>query len=81
MPPITTVPPFSTSTSVLTSLTLISRPSAVSVPRLSLLIFTTRMTLPSGVICGVTSSFSVASTNSTAVAPELVACWNGILVP
>ena len=34
MPPMTTVPPFSTSTCVLTSLMLISRPNAVKVPLL-----------------------------------------------
>ena len=39
------------------------------------------MMLPSGVICGVTSSFKVASTNSTAVAPELVDFWNGTFWP
>ena len=42
---------------------------------------TSRMMLPSGVICGVTSSFSVALRNWMAVAPLEVAVWYGISVP
>ena len=39
------------------------------------------MTLPSGVICGVTSSFRLALRNDTAVAPLDVADWYGSSVP
>ena len=63
MPPITTVPPFSTSTCVFTCLVLIAKPAAVAAPTLSLLTSTSRMMLPSGVICGVTSSFRLALRN------------------
>mgnify|MGYP006871987296 CR=1 FL=1 len=50
-------------------------PAAVVSPRLSLAMSSDRITLPSGVICGVTSSFSVARRNAIEVAPLLVACW------
>ena len=39
------------------------------------------MTLPSGVICGLTRSESVALRNATLVAPLEVACWYGSSVP
>ena len=81
MPPITTVPPFSTSTSVLTCLVSIAGPDTVSSPRESL--FTSRLSItrPSGVICGLTRSARLALRNDTLVAPELVACWYGISTP
>jgi hypothetical protein len=75
MPPITTVPPFSTSTCVLTCLVLMAGPAAVSEPRLSLLTSRSRMTLPSGVICGVTSRLRLAFLKDTEVAPLDVDCW------
>src|SRR6266850_568442 len=81
MPPITTVPPFSTSTSVLTCLVLIATPPAVAAPGASLLTSSVMEMLPSGVICGFTLSARLALRNETAVAPEEVADWYGISVP
>ena len=75
MPPITTVPPFSTSTWVFTCLVSIAKPAAVAWPTLSLLTSRSRMMLPSGVICGVTSSFRLALRNAIEVAPLEVATW------
>ena len=74
MPPITTVPPFSTITCVFTCLVLIAKPAVVASPYESLVTSTSSTTLPSGVICGVTSSFRFAFLNATEVAPLLVAC-------
>ena len=75
MPPITTVPPFSTSTWVFTCLVSIAKPATVERPTLSLLTSTSRITLPSGVICGVTFSVRLALRNWIAVAPLDVAAW------
>src|SRR6185295_16900033 len=81
MPPITTVPPFSTRTCVLTCLVLIAKPAVVARPTLSLVMSTSRMTLPSGVICGVTSSLRLALRNCSDVAPLEVATWYGSSSP
>src|SRR6185369_6516582 len=69
MPPMTTVPPFSTRTCVLTCLVLIAKPAVVARPTLSLVMSTSRMTLPSRVTCGVTSSLRLALRNCSDVAP------------
>ena len=81
MPPITTVPPFSTSTCVFTCLVSIAKPAAVLRPTLSLLMSTSRIMLPSGVICGVTSSLRLALRNWTDVAPLEVRVWYGSSSP
>ena len=73
--PITTVPPFSTSTSVSTRLVSIAKPCGVEMPTLSLLICSVMITLPSGVICGLTSSFGLALRNWIEVAPLLLAMY------
>src|SRR2546426_7675934 len=70
MPPITTVPPFSTSTSVFTCLVLICTPAGVVAPGWSLLTSSVMMMLPSGVICGFTLRARLALRNDTEVAPE-----------
>src|SRR3972149_818765 len=81
MPPITTVPPFSTSTSVFTCLVLIAMPAGVVAPGSSLFTSRVMMMLPSGVICGFTLSARFALRYDTLVAPDDVACWYGISVP
>ena len=81
MPPITTVPPFSTSTSVTICLVSIEGPASVFWPTLSLWTFRFMITLSSGVTWGLTLSESVAFLNDTLVAPLEVACWYGISVP
>ncbi|MNC86088.1 hypothetical protein D3C83_17210 [compost metagenome] len=79
MPPITTVPPFSTSTSVVICFVsmagALALPKLTTCPTLSLLIFSVMITLSSGVICGLTLSESVAFLNETDVAPLDVDCW------
>eukprot|EP01022_Parablepharisma_sp_SALTPOND_P033114 TRINITY_DN881_c1_g1_i23.p1 TRINITY_DN881_c1_g1~~TRINITY_DN881_c1_g1_i23.p1 ORF type:complete len:1292 (+),score=465.19 TRINITY_DN881_c1_g1_i23:16524-20399(+) len=81
MPPMTTVPPSSTWTLVLMCLVLIARPPGVALPRLSLLTSTSRITLPSGVIWGVTSSFRLAFLKAVVVTPLPADCWQGISSP
>ncbi len=81
IPPMTTVPPFSISTCVLTCLVLIAKPAVVARPTLSLVMSTSRITFPSGVTCGVTSSFRLALRNCSEVAPLDVATWYGSSSP
>ena len=58
-----------------------AKPAGVSCPTASRLMSTSRITLPSGVICGVTSSRRLALRNDTAVAPLDVDDWYGSSVP
>ncbi|MNY02004.1 hypothetical protein D3C86_1345580 [compost metagenome] len=58
-----------------------AKPLVVWIPTLSLFTSTSSSTLPSGVICGVTSSFRLALRNCTEVAPLDVADWYGSSVP
>ncbi len=51
-----------------------AKPAVVWMPTASLLMSTSMITLPSGVICGFTRSASVALRNATLVAPLEVAC-------
>src|SRR6266850_2945057 len=81
MPPMPTVPPLSTSTSVEICLVSIDGPALVLAPTLSLLTCNFMMMLSLGVICGFTFRLRVALRNDTLVAPLLVACWYGISVP
>src|SRR5512134_1260662 len=81
MPPITTVPPFSTSTSVMICLVSIEGPASAFWPTLSLWTLRFMITLSSGVTWGLTFNESVAFLNETLVAPLEVACWYGISVP
>ena len=79
-PPSTTVSPLPTSTSVLSavvSMVGICEPNSplMNSPTESWLISSFISTRPSGVMCGVTSSCSTASLNSTVVSPEAADVW------